>query len=187
MAADGRIVTGGGPTVKNVTGFDLPHLITGSLGTLGCIAECIIRTNPIPEVSRWLRADDADPFAAYRLLLAPAAVIWDGTTTFIQIEGYAPDVENQAALLEEVGTFVESPQVPAPSGHRWSLAPAQLASLDEFATGEFSALVGVGTVFADQPQPDRQMPAAVAEVNRRVKTNYDPDGRLNPGRDPARA
>ena len=31
--ADGDIVKGGGPTVKNVSGFDIPRLVVGSLGT----------------------------------------------------------------------------------------------------------------------------------------------------------
>ena len=35
LDGDGRLVKGGGPTVKNVTGYDLPRLFVGSLGTLG--------------------------------------------------------------------------------------------------------------------------------------------------------
>ena len=35
VSAEGRIVNGGGPTVKNVTGFDLPRLMVGALGTFG--------------------------------------------------------------------------------------------------------------------------------------------------------
>ena len=37
--ADGRVVKGGGPTVKNVTGYDLPRLFVGSLGTLGVLVQ----------------------------------------------------------------------------------------------------------------------------------------------------
>src|SRR4051812_14537728 len=48
VSAEGRVVKGGGPTVKNVSGFDLPRLMVGSLGTLGLLAEVILRTNPIP-------------------------------------------------------------------------------------------------------------------------------------------
>ena len=33
VTADGRLVKGGGPTVKNVSGFDLPRLLVGSLGS----------------------------------------------------------------------------------------------------------------------------------------------------------
>ena len=47
VSDEARVVTGGGPTVKNVTGFDLPRLLVGSLGTLGLLAEATLRTNPI--------------------------------------------------------------------------------------------------------------------------------------------
>ena len=36
VTADGRLVKGGGPTVKNVSGYDLPRLLVGSLGTSAC-------------------------------------------------------------------------------------------------------------------------------------------------------
>ena len=35
VTGDGRVVKGGGPTVKNVTGYDVPRLLVGSLGTIG--------------------------------------------------------------------------------------------------------------------------------------------------------
>ncbi|MGZ4110125.1 MAG: FAD-binding oxidoreductase, partial [Actinomycetota bacterium] len=39
VTGDGRRVTSGARTVKNVTGFDVHRLLTGSLGTLGCIGQ----------------------------------------------------------------------------------------------------------------------------------------------------
>ena len=48
VSADGRLIKGGGPTVKNVSGYDLPRLFVGSLGTLGIIAEVVLRTRPVP-------------------------------------------------------------------------------------------------------------------------------------------
>lgn len=47
--ADGTVVRGGGKVVKNVAGFDLCHLFTGSRGSLGFITEVTYKTSPLPE------------------------------------------------------------------------------------------------------------------------------------------
>ena len=44
---DGRLIRGGGRLVKNVTGYDLPRLATGSLGSLGLIAEVCLKLWPL--------------------------------------------------------------------------------------------------------------------------------------------
>ena len=188
VSAEGQLVTGGGPTVKNVTGFDLPRLMTGALGTLGFIAEVILRTNPIPTQSVWLSATDADPFAVYDALLKPSAVLWDGSKTWVLLEGHPVDVDAERRTLGRVGSFGVADRVPVPPEHRWSLAPAELRSLGgrDPGMGDFVACVGVGTVYADQPQPDRQPDPVAQALARRVKEQFDPDGRLNPGREPGR-
>ncbi|MDX2500699.1 MAG: FAD-linked oxidase C-terminal domain-containing protein [Deltaproteobacteria bacterium] len=45
----GRQVTAGGRVVKNVAGYDMTRLITGSAGTLGFISEATWRVSTIPE------------------------------------------------------------------------------------------------------------------------------------------
>lgn len=52
VLADGTIAKGGGKVVKNVAGYDLPKLFTGSLGTLGVIVEATFRLYPLPVASR---------------------------------------------------------------------------------------------------------------------------------------
>ena len=48
VKADGTAIKGGGRVVKNVSGYDLPKLFAGSLGTLGIIAELTFKLRPQP-------------------------------------------------------------------------------------------------------------------------------------------
>jgi glycolate oxidase FAD binding subunit len=48
----GEVVRGGGKVVKNVAGFDLSRLLTGSWGTLGVITEVTLRLYARPKVDR---------------------------------------------------------------------------------------------------------------------------------------
>ena len=49
VSGRGAIVRGGGRVVKNVAGFDLTRLLTGSWGTLGVITEATVRLHARPE------------------------------------------------------------------------------------------------------------------------------------------
>jgi glycolate oxidase subunit GlcD len=48
VLADGQLVKAGGRVVKNVAGYDLCKLFTGSYGTLGVIVECTFKLRPLP-------------------------------------------------------------------------------------------------------------------------------------------
>ena len=48
VKADGTSIKGGGKVVKNVSGYDLPKLFAGSLGTLGVIVELTFKLRPLP-------------------------------------------------------------------------------------------------------------------------------------------
>jgi glycolate oxidase FAD binding subunit len=182
VSGEGKLIRGGGPTVKNVTGFDIPRIMVGSLGTLGCIAEVILRTNPIPAVSQWYEASGVDPFDIRDVILRPGAILWNGSTTYVLLEGHAVDVADQLRDLNHLGRFLESEGAPELPQHRWSLAPSDLRTLSRFDMGLFVASIGVGVVYAEKPQPQRDVSDAVRQVSERLKTNFDPTGRLNPGR-----
>jgi glycolate oxidase FAD binding subunit len=49
-----RLLRAGGKVVKNVSGYDLVRLFTGSYGSLGIITSVTLRTHPIPEHVRCL-------------------------------------------------------------------------------------------------------------------------------------
>src|SRR5205823_5111345 len=108
VTGDGRVTKAGGPTVKNVSGYDICRLMCGSLGTLGVIAEVILKVTPVPPVSAWWSCDIESSDAAVdvgRAALAslydPAAVEVIGPPWHVQVllEGHAGDVAAQAARL----------------------------------------------------------------------------------------
>ena len=182
VSADGRAVKAGGPTVKNVSGYDLPRLLVGSLGTLGIIGEVVLRTRPVPACERWFAAAGVDPFSLLQRVYRPASVLWDGATTWMLLDGHPSDVADQARLggLREI----DSTGFPALPLHRWSVPPSALASLPSDGHGPFVAEVGVGVVHRSTPQPPRVLDASILELQQRIKDAFDPTGRLSPGRMP---
>jgi glycolate oxidase FAD binding subunit len=185
----GELIRSGAPLVKNVTGFDLCRLLTGSLGTLGVLAEVVLRCVPLPEVERWYVAEDADPFGLYARLYRPLSILWDGQRTWVGLTGVEVDVEEQRrGVLGEKFSEVEGPPDASGLGRR-SLAPASLRSLSSSLgfSGKWLAEVGVGIVHCDPAVADRLGPVgaaspALVDLHRRIKEKFDPVGRLNPGR-----
>ncbi|HKY13921.1 MAG TPA: FAD-binding protein [Microthrixaceae bacterium] len=217
VTAEGRLVTAGGPTVKNVSGFDLPRLLVGSLGTLALIAEVILRTRPIPVATVW-RSGEIDPFVLLDSMYRPTSVLWDGRTTWACLEGEDDDVAEQILVAASLGLHRDSAgPPPLPAGRR-SVAPSRLRELarpsppvlavkpgasrpgttarTEWGAaarhlGDFVAEVGVGIVhgnLGDETAPAHDPPAEpLRRLHDRLKASFDPSGRLNPGRSPLRA
>jgi glycolate oxidase FAD binding subunit len=178
VSAAGELVKAGGPTVKNVSGFDLCRLLVGSRGTLGFIAEAILRTRPLPAHEQWF-SSTRDPWELLRSLYRPASLLWDGRTVHVLLEGHADDI---AAEAESSGLSpVDGPPELPP--HRWSLPPSELATLRSDRTGAFVAEIGVGIVHHSEPAPTRVHDDATTRLHARIKAEFDPRGRLNPGVD----
>jgi glycolate oxidase FAD binding subunit len=72
VRADGVVAHSGGKVVKNVAGYDLAKLLTGSFGTLGLVTQVALRLHPVPQGRRWVTASVADAAAAGAAALAVA-------------------------------------------------------------------------------------------------------------------
>jgi glycolate oxidase FAD binding subunit len=60
VQADGVVTWGGSKVVKSVSGYDVPKLMVGALGTLGVLGEMTVRLHPLPEAERsWLIVSDS--------------------------------------------------------------------------------------------------------------------------------
>ena len=72
--SDGSVARAGGKVIKNVAGYDLSKLYTGSLGSLGLILELSLRLHPKPPSTATATGGSTDPsvLAAAALELAKA-------------------------------------------------------------------------------------------------------------------
>ncbi len=163
VTADSRLVKGGGPTVKNVTGFDLPRLLVGSLGTIGVLVRVTLRCQPLPPSARWITTG-ADPFDARSRMFRPSCIAWDGATTHVLLEGHPDDIAAEAAA---VGLDPDSGRDAGEAGPGWpegphrgriSVRPSRLRdlapALDDLAGLRWLAEVGVGTVHVAAIEPE---------------------------------
>jgi len=187
---DGEVITAGGSTVKNVSGFDLCRLLVGSWGTLGFLGEVLLRTRPLPTCSVWfaLEADASEIRRLRARLHRPAALLWNGEEARLCLEGHPDDVAATVSDLRRAAgtTLLESAPPPVDDfPHRWSMSPQRIEESVSTSVGACWAEVGVGTVHHRHRAPVGETSPAIREIERRLLSAFDPTGRLNPGvRDP---
>lgn len=117
--ADGRLAHGGGIVVKNVAGYDLPRLLTGSFGSLAVIVSATFKLFPVPPASRSVVIDLKRPADVAPLVtklvaspLTPAAVELAARPVrlLVRFESTEAAAERQAtealALLRRPGRIV---------------------------------------------------------------------------------
>ncbi|WP_395021246.1 glycolate oxidase subunit GlcE [Dongia sp.] len=118
----GEIFKGGGPVVKNVTGYDLPKLMAGSFGTLALMDEVTVKVLPRPERTRTVLLYGLDAAAANAAMTKALTGPYDisaaaflpqiqaqssdcdyvgaqGSVTALRVEGSGPVVEHHCAAL----------------------------------------------------------------------------------------
>jgi glycolate oxidase FAD binding subunit len=188
---DGQVVSAGGPTVKNVSGFDVCRLLVGSFGQLGFLGEVILRTRPIPQSSRWFMIEEASSEiinAILRRVYRPASVLWDGRRVWFCIEGNSRDCDEtirQLAVDLEAPTEVAGPPTLDNLPFRQSVPPAELAELVQVhvqqETGQLVVEAGVGIVHRQTPAEPKATEKTTELLHQRILQQFNPAGRLNPG------
>jgi glycolate oxidase FAD binding subunit len=154
----GEAVRGGGRLVKNVTGYDVPRLVTGSMGSLGFIATVCLKLWPLPPLRRAVRV--ADPAEALSLLFRPVAVLETESGSFAHLEGSEGDIAAQTASVggDVVGGGHEPPVVDSDVIASIRVAPRSVASVVEAVRAAGSvrwvAQHGVGVIEAGWPELD---------------------------------
>jgi glycolate oxidase FAD binding subunit len=154
---DGRLITGGGRTVKNVSGFDIPRLTVGAHGTLGVIVQATLKLWPLPERVAWFRreGEPADLVDAARALVAspvrPGAVLLGAGGLDVELVGPAPDVIAPDGFAARAG----APEpFTAPAVMTAGVPPARLAPLAVALHEDglrFRAAMGVGSCQVEVP------------------------------------
>ncbi|MEI9997004.1 MAG: FAD-binding protein [Rhizomicrobium sp.] len=102
----GEAFKAGGKVVKNVTGFDMPKLVCGAMGTLCVLTEVTLRVFPRPSLSKVLGIRDLTPEDGFALLrkvwsspLDATGLAYSRGTVLIRLDGEpAPLAEKCAAL-----------------------------------------------------------------------------------------
>ncbi len=154
---DGRVVRAGGRVVKNVTGYDIPRLVCGSLGALGVIGQVALKLWPQAGAAATVEVDDAA--RALATAVRPLAVLDVDGAAAVYLSGTPAEVEAQAAALG--GEVRDGLHWPAPLAGEHLLVARVPARLTPAAVGRvpagwsYQAAHGVGEV---------RMGGAAAEV-----------------------
>ncbi|PZF76624.1 glycolate oxidase subunit GlcE [Aestuariivirga litoralis] len=110
----GNAFKAGARVVKNVTGYDMPKLVTGSWGTLAALTSVILKVLPAPETEETvvLRGlDDAQAVEAMSLAMqspceVSAAAYVPDEAVYLRLEGIAPSV---AYRRDQLGRVLKRP------------------------------------------------------------------------------
>jgi glycolate oxidase FAD binding subunit len=108
---DGRIVRSGGHVVKNVAGYDLAKLVSGSFGTIAAIVDATFKLLPIPQTSQTILASYADGDAMAADAASLAASQLEPVTLDARVVLGQPGAEPQWQLAVCFATSPEATRV----------------------------------------------------------------------------
>jgi glycolate oxidase FAD binding subunit len=97
---DGRLIKAGGHVVKNVAGYDLGKLMTGSHGSLAAIVDATFKLLPLPRASATMVATYVDPLQMAHDVASLAAS---------QLEPVAFDLRSDLSVFQVFARFASSP------------------------------------------------------------------------------
>lgn len=134
----GEAFKGGGKVVKNVTGFDVPKLICGAMGTLCVLTEVTLRVFPKPPLSTTLRVPGLSAEEGFALLrkvwsspLEATGLAFSSGHALIRLEGEKEPLAEKCAVLR-------------------ALIGAR--EIEDIEHGDLAfAAIGAGTAFDDTP------------------------------------
>ncbi|MGH3786018.1 MAG: FAD-binding oxidoreductase [Pseudonocardiaceae bacterium] len=195
VLADGTVTHSGGTVVKNVAGYDLGKLYTGSLGTLGVITEAVFRLHPLPQASRWITVPAPDAARAVTAIAAirmsqhdPAALEVDraapGDPVIVgmALEGVAGGIDGRANAAANLlsgaagtpATVAEQPpawwgRLPNPPHATVTCEPTGLADLLATAPAALRGSAGAGVLTAGLD--DERLEAELAQL-RTIATRH---------------
>jgi glycolate oxidase len=190
----GEILFTGGKSVKDVAGYDLRSILTGSEGTLGVFTKLLLKIIPKPETYRTMLACFASTDEAAKTVSAiiaakitPAMIEFLDNVTIRCVEEYAHlglPVETEAMLLIEVdgrrAVVEEDARLITELCQRHQATSVKLAATDEEATrlkiarrSAFTSLARVKptTIMEDVAVPRADLARLVARIGEIGKRN----------------
>ncbi|MBE9127359.1 MULTISPECIES: FAD-binding oxidoreductase [unclassified Coleofasciculus] len=147
VRSDGEVAKAGGRVVKNVAGYDLMKLFTGSFGTLGILTDVTFRLYPVQEASATVvLVGEADAIASTtKSLLASALTptaadllstqlvttlgLGQGMGLMVRFQSLSESVKEQSSRLLEVGQqlgLLGTLSTNSDETHLWKSLPEQI-------------------------------------------------------------